>query len=69
MCFCISHKNSRWSQKWNKNDIWQKVLDDSAYTLLAQNFIEITLSRTVFKINVFYAEIQDGRQKWCENAF
>ena len=33
------------------------------------NFNEITLSRTISEINAFYAEIQDGRQKWQEIDF
>ena len=31
-----------------------------------QNFVEITLSHTVFE---FITEIQDGRQKWRESDF
>ena len=36
-----------------------------------KNFIKITLSCTIVKINVFefYTKIQDGRQKWQENNF
>ena len=41
----------------------------SADTLWVKNFIKIALSRTVFKINAFYAEIQDGRQKWGKVIF
>ena len=40
-----------------------------ADTLWVKNFIKIALSRTVSKINVFFAKIQDGRQKWQENNF
>ena len=32
-------------------------------------FTEITLSCTISKINTFYEEIQDGRQKWPVNDF
>ena len=57
---------------------------DSAYILWDKNFIKITLSRTVSEISVFkgfstfsqdkcifafYAEIQDGSQKWRKNDF
>ena len=45
---------------------------DSADTLRVQNFVEIAVSRSVSEINAslpFYAEIQDGRQKWRENDF
>ena len=42
---------------------------ESADTLWVKNFVVITLSRSVSKINAFYTEIQDGRQKWQENDF
>ena len=32
-----------------------------------KNSIEIALSRTDSEINAFYAEIQDGHQRWWEN--
>ena len=41
------------------------------YTLWVKNFVEITLSLR-FRDKpgfAFYAEIQDGRQKWRENDF
>ena len=41
----------------------------STDTLRVKNFIKIALSRTVSKINAFYAEIQDGRPKWRESDF
>ena len=43
---------------------------DSTDTLWVKKFVEIALSRSISKINAFfafYAEIQDGRQKWREN--
>ena len=40
-------------QKWRENYSWQKVPYDSACTLLIENFVKITPSRTVSKINVF----------------
>ena len=48
---------------------YEKSAVDSAYTLRVQNFIEITLSRTLSEISVFmfHTEIQDGRQKWRES--
>ena len=45
---------------------------DSPYTLWVKNFIKIALSCSVSEINTFfafYAEIQDGCQKWRENDF
>ena len=33
---------------------------ESADTLLVKNFVEIALSRTVYEINAFYAEIQEA---------
>ena len=42
------------------------------YTLRVKNFVKIALSRTVSKINAFfafYAEIQYGRQKWRGKRF
>ena len=49
-----------------ENDFWGKSPVDYSDTLRIKNFIKIALSRTVSEINaffVFYAEIQDGRQK------
>ena len=34
-----------------------------------ENIIKITVSCTVSEINVFYAEMHDGHQKWQENDF
>ena len=45
---------------------------DSADILQVPNFVEIALSHTVSEINAllhFYAEIQDGREKWRESDF
>ena len=42
---------------------------DSTDTLRVKNFNEITLSRTISEINVFYTETQDGCQKWQEINF
>ena len=41
----------------------------SADTLRVKNFIKITPSRTVYMINAFYTEIEEGRQKWWESDF
>ena len=40
-------------QKGWEDDFWQKLVDDSAYTLGPKNFIKITVSRTVSEINAF----------------
>ena len=59
-------------QKWQESDFWEKSPVDSAYTLQIKNFVEITLSHTVSKINAllrFTQKIQDGRQKWRESHF
>ena len=71
MRFCILCRNSRWPPKWQQSDFCEMlpVHSESADTLRVKNFIKIALSRTVSKINVFYAEIQDGRQKWWESDF
>ena len=42
-----------------ENDFWEKSPVGSADIPRVKNF----------KINTFYAEIQDGRQKWWENNF
>ena len=58
-----------------RNSIWppKMVPVDSTDTLRVKNFVNIALSHTVSKINAFffpcYTKIQDGRQKWRENAF
>ena len=44
----------------------------SADTLRVKNFVEIALSRYVFRDKpafAFYTEIQDGHKKWRENYF
>ena len=59
-------------QKWRENDFCKKWPVNSTDTLRVKNFIEITLSRSVSEINVFFAlntEIQDGHQKWREKQF
>ena len=40
----------------------KKVANDTPYNLLVEN-------HTIFKINVFCAEIQDDLQTWWENKF
>ena len=55
-----------------KTIFWENSPVHSAVILRIKNFVKIALSRTVIEINVlfvFYAEIQDGRQKWRENDF
>ena len=50
----------------------KKMPVDSADTLRIKNFVEIALSRSVSKINMFFCfkqEIQDGRHKWWETIF
>ena len=48
---------------------WQKLLVDCADTLQVKNLFKITLTRSVSEISTFYAEIQDGWQKWQEKDF
>ena len=47
------------------------MANDSEDTLGVKKFIKIVLSHTVSRKNVFafYAEIQDGSQKWWEKTF
>ena len=56
-------------QKCLGNDFGENLPVDSEHTLRVKNFIKIALARSVSEINVFYAEIQDGCQKWWENLF
>ena len=42
---------------------------DSAGILRVKNFVEISLRFRDKLVFAFYAEIQDGRQKWRENDF
>ena len=54
-------------QKWRENDFWENLRVDSVDTLWIKIFIEIALSHTISRdkcVFAFYAEIQDGRQKW-----
>ena len=48
-------------QKCLENDFWQKLVDDSAYTLGVKNVGEITLSHTVYKINAFLGFRRNSR--------
>ena len=41
------------AKKWWGNDFWQNIADDTVYTLLVKNFIEMAVSRTVSEINTF----------------
>ena len=43
-------------QEWQENEFWENSPVDSADTLGVKIFAEITLSHTIIKINVFYAE-------------
>ena len=36
-----------------KNKFWETIAEDSVYTLGVKNFVEIALSRTISKINMF----------------
>ena len=56
------------AKKGGKAIFLEKSPVDSADTLWVKNLVEIALSRTVSEI-AFYAEIQDGRQKWWESDF
>ena len=69
MNFCVLDTNSRWLPKWQEKDFGKILADDSTDTL-AKNFVEVALSSTVSEISKilgFYAEIQDGHQKYPNN--
>ena len=40
-------------QKWQESDFWEKLPVESTDTLWVKNFVEIALSRTISKKNVF----------------
>ena len=42
-------------QKWRENDFCQMLPVDSTDTIWVKNFVEITLSRSISKINAFFA--------------
>ena len=44
-------------QKWQENVFGEKSPVHSPYHLWIKNFVEIAVSRSVFEINAFYAEI------------
>ena len=52
-------------QKWQENDFWEKSSVDSADTL----WVEIALSLTVSKIDVFLQFTQKFKMDWRENYF
>ena len=56
------------AEQWQENAFLKKC-QMTAYNLWVDNLVKIALSRTASEINEFYAEIQDGCQKWLENNF
>ena len=59
-------------QKWRENDFWQKVASRLYRYPVSQKFRQnhsISLCFRDKRFFAFYAEIQDGRQKWRENNF
>ena len=75
MCFFL-HRNSRWPPKMTEKPFWGKKLPgDISNTLGVNNFVEIALSHTVSKINVFLRFTQKfkmatkncGKTKFEEN--
>ena len=71
MRFCVLRSYSRWLPKMAGKRFRGKSPVDSPYILWFENFFEIALSCTVSEIRAFafYAEIQDGHQKWRESDF
>ena len=72
MRFCALRRNSRWPPKVAGKQFLGKVASRLWRYPAGQEFVKITLSRSISEINAFfalYAEIQDGRQKWRENNF
>ena len=51
--FCFMQSFKMAVKTGTKNDFWKKLPDDYAYTLLANNFVEIALSQTFFWTNTF----------------
>ena len=51
--FFLRQKFQNGHQKWKENDFWENSPLDSADTLPLKNFVKITLSHTVSKINAF----------------
>ena len=61
------HKSPRWSPKVAKTEIFQIFVKYILTTLRVKKSVEIVLSLTISKILtffLFFAKIQDGRQKW-----
>ena len=59
-------------QKWQQNDFWEKSPVDSATLPGGKKFRPNRCISHRFPdkcVFTFYAEIQDGRQKWQENDF
>ena len=55
MHFCVLKKFQDGHQQWQEKDFWEKLANDSVFTLWAKNFGEIALSHTVSEISkIFY---------------
>ena len=71
--FLLLCRNSRWPPKRRQNNFWEKSPVDSADTLPGgKKFQPNHCISHCFPdkcIFTFYAEIQDGSQKWQENNF
>ena len=65
--FCIFHQGDR--QKCQINYFGEKSMLGWTDTSRVKNVIEIALAYSVSEINMSYAEIQDGCQKWWENDY
>ena len=70
--FLFFRKNSRWPPKVAKIEIFQFCIEYFPTTLRVKNSVQIALSLTVSEILrffLFFAKIQDGRQKWQKLKF
>ena len=70
--FCVLRKNSRWPAKSSGKMIFAKSRQLTLQIPCGSKIVKIALSHSVSEINTFftfYAEIQDGRQKYWENDF
>ena len=62
MCFCVYTEFQDDHPKSRENDCWEKMPDDSVYTLAIKNFIELFYFAPFPRKKRFYAEIQKWRE-------
>ena len=62
-------QNFKMADKYGRKTFFGKNWQMTMRTPWGSTILSKSLSRTISEINLFYAEFQDGHQKWCGNNF